>query len=476
MKLKNIINCKKEFEEIEITGITCDSRAVKEGYAFVCIVGFKSDGHDYYSSACEKGAAIIICEKDLGIENQIIVKNTHAAYADMCAKWFGNPADNLKLIGVTGTNGKTSVTYMLKKILESAGHKVGLIGTIQNMICDEVIATENTTPNAYDLNSLFALMKSKGCTYVIMEVSSHALDQCRVYNLNFDVAIFTNLTRDHLDYHLTMENYLEAKKKLFKMCKIALINSDDEYADEIIKDLNCKVVTYSTGNNSTYSAKAIQYKPTGVDYEFVSDNDICHIKVKTGGKFTVYNSLCAVAAAVELGFDLRETAKAIVELNGVKGRAEVVPCDRDFTIIIDYAHTPDGLKNILLTFRECEKNRLTVLFGCGGDRDKSKRPIMGSIAARYADFVVVTSDNPRSEEPSEIIKDILVGMDGTTTPYKVIENRIDAIKYVIETATKDDIIVLAGKGHETYQILKEGTIHLDEREVIAEALAENTKE
>lgn len=470
MKLKNLIECNINLADIEITGITCDSRAVKSGYLFVCIKGFKSDGHEFAKAALEKGAAVIITERDLGLASQIIVEDSHAAYADMCAKWFGNPAKALKLIGVTGTNGKTSVTYMLKKILETAGFKVGLIGTIQNMICDEVIATENTTPNAYDLNSLFALMKAKGCTNVIMEVSSHALDQCRVYNLNFEVAMFTNLTQDHLDYHKTMENYLAAKKKLFKMCKTAVVNSDDEYSSQLLEGLECKISTYSASDNSTYSAKAIQYKPTGVEYEFVSDTDLCHIKVNTGGGFTVYNSLCAASCAVELGLPIKQVAAAIAELPGVKGRAEVVPCDRGFTIIIDYAHTPDGLKNILSTFRECEKNRLTVVFGCGGDRDKTKRPIMGSVAARYADFVIVTSDNPRSEEPSAIIEDILVGMDGTPTPYKIIENRIEAIKYAVETAQKDDIIVLAGKGHETYQILKEGTIHLDEREVVAEVL------
>jgi len=470
MKLINLINCEKNLSEIEISGVTCDSREVKSGFAFVCISGSKSDGHDYAESAISKGAAVIIAERDLGIENQIVVADTHAAYSTMCANWFGNPAKDLKLIGVTGTNGKTSVTYMLKKILEGQGFKVGLIGTIQNMIGDEVLPAENTTPNAYDLNSLFALMKAKECTYVIMEVSSHALDQCRVYNLDFEVAMFTNLTQDHLDYHITMENYLEAKKKLFRMCKTAVINSDDEYASKLMEGLDCKVITYSASDNSTYSAKAIYYKPASVDYEFVGDTCINHVKVKTGGKFTVYNSLCALVCAVELGFPINETAKTLAELEGVKGRAESVPTGRNFTVIIDYAHTPDGLKNILNTFRECEKNRLVVVFGCGGDRDKTKRPIMGSIAARYADYCIITSDNPRSEVPGEIIKDILVGLDGSLTPYKVIENRIEAIKYAIETAQENDIIVLAGKGHETYQILSTGTIHLDEREVVAEAL------
>jgi len=470
MKLKDLILNNTDFAELEISGVTCDSRAVKDGFIFVCIVGAKVDGHSFAQKAAENGAAVIIAERDTGLKNQIIVEDSHAAYSEICANWFSRPADNLKLIGVTGTNGKTSVTYMIKKILEAAGEKVGLVGTIQNMICDKVIETENTTPDAYALNELFAEMVKSGCSYAVMEVSSHALEQCRVYNLNFEAAIFTNLTQDHLDYHITMENYLNAKKKLFKMCKVAIINSDDEYSSQIADGLECKVVTYSAGNNSTYCAKDIRYKPTSVDYKFVNGTNITHIKVNTGGKFTVYNSLAAVCCAFELGLDLESSVGALRELEGVKGRAEVVPGITDYTVIIDYAHTPDGLKNILSTFKECEHNRLTVLFGCGGDRDKTKRPIMGSIAARYADFVIVTSDNPRTENPSEIIKDILVGMDGSPTPYKVIENRIDAIKYAIETAQRDDIIVLAGKGHETYQILSTGKIHLDEREVIAEVL------
>ena len=470
MKLINLIECKNNLADIEITGITCDSRQVKPGFAFVCINGAKSDGHDYAEKAVESGAAAVIAERNLGLSNQIVVPDTHAAYADMCANWFGNPAKDLKLLGVTGTNGKTSVTYMMKKILEKAGYKVGLIGTIQNMIGDEIIAAHNTTPNAYELNSLFALMKAKGCTYVIMEVSSHALDQSRVYKLNFEAAMFTNLTQDHLDYHITMENYLAAKKKLFRMCKTAVINSDDKYAAELMKDLDCKIVTYSMNDNSTYSAKGVNYRPASVDYEFVSDSEIGHIKINTGGKFTVYNSLCTAVCAVEIGIPLSTVAAALLELHGVKGRAEVVPTGKDFTVIIDYAHTPDGLKNILSTFRECKKNRLIAVFGCGGDRDKTKRPIMGNIAAHFSDYAIVTSDNPRTENPSAIIEDILVGMKGAAIPVKVIENRIEGIKFAVSIAKKDDIIVLAGKGHETYQILSTGTIHLDEREVVAEAL------
>ena len=476
MKLRDLIKCDESMGDLEITGITCDSREVKPGFAFVCIVGTKIDGHDYVKSAIDSGASVIICQRDLGLDNQILVADTHAVFSTMCAKWFGEPAKSLRLLGVTGTNGKTSVTYMLKKIIEAAGYKVGLIGTIQNMIGDEILPSKNTTPDAYSLNSMFALMKEKGCTFVIMEVSSHALDQCRVYNLDFEVAMFTNLTQDHLDYHITMENYLEAKKKLFKMCRTAVINADDEYSSKLMEDLNCKVVTYSTGNDADFSAKAISYKPASVDYELVSNDLLHHIKVNTGGKFTVYNSLCAVCCALQAGFSIDVISDALKGLNGVKGRAEVVPCDKNFTIIIDYAHTPDGLKNILNSFKDCEHNRIVALFGCGGDRDKTKRPIMGSIAARYADYVIVTSDNPRSEEPMAIINDILVGLDATPTPYKVIENRIEAIKFAIKNAEKGDIIILAGKGHEDYQILNTGKIHLDEREIVAEALKEMDKE
>ena len=254
------------------------------------------------------------------------------------------------------------------------------------------------------------------------------------------------------------------------MCKTEIINSDDEHCEQLINGLDCKVVTYSLGDSSTYSAKAVKYYPASVEYELVSNNILNHIKFNTGGKFSVYNSMCAAVTALELGLPISVVADAIQSIEGIKGRAESVPTDRDFTVIIDYAHTPDGLKNILKTFRDCEKNRVIALFGCGGDRDKTKRPIMGNIAVRYADYVIVTSDNPRSENPDDIIKDIIVGTQGSSTPVKVIENRVEAIKYAVSIAKPDDIIVLAGKGHETYQILNTDTIHLDEREIVREAL------
>ncbi|MBR4761588.1 MAG: UDP-N-acetylmuramoyl-L-alanyl-D-glutamate--2,6-diaminopimelate ligase, partial [Clostridia bacterium] len=303
-----------------------------------------------------------------------------------------------------------------------------------------------------------------------MEVSSHALDQYRVCNMSFEVAVFTNLTQDHLDYHITMENYLAAKKKLFKMCKTAVINADDEYSAEIAKDLNCNVVTCSAKGNGSCSARAVKYMPDSVEYELLYKGKLNHIKFLTGGAFSVYNSMFAAVSALECGIDIGNIQTALSCMQGVKGRAESVPTGRGFSVIIDYAHTPDGLKNIIQTFSNCEKNRLIVLFGCGGDRDKLKRPIMGNIAVRSADYVIVTSDNPRTEEPMAIINDILEGTKGYTTPVKVIENRVEAIKYAVGIAREGDIILLAGKGHETYQILKSGKIHLDEREVVKEAL------
>lgn len=461
----------KELSDLVITGISCDSRKVAAGQVFVCIDGVSQDGHLFAQDAIVKGAAVLITERDTGISPQIIVKNARAVYSEICAAWFGHPAKDLKLIGVTGTNGKTTVSYLLKSILEKNGCKTGLIGTIQNMIGDEVLPAKNTTPNAYELHSLFYLMKSSGCQYAVMEVSSHALDQDRVWGLEFESALFTNLTQDHLDYHKSMDNYLAAKKKLFGMCRTAIINFDDEYAERLTSELSCQIKTYSAkSEEADYIAKNVLFRADGVDFEMIGYGVISRVKLKTGGEFSVYNALCAGTCAIALGFPLVTVCEALSEVRGVKGRAEVVPSGRDFTIIIDYAHTPDGLKNVLETFHNVEKNRLIVLFGCGGDRDRTKRPLMGSVAADISDFVIVTSDNPRSEDPDLIIKDILKGMEGTETPYTVIENRVDAINYAVHNAQPNDIIVLAGKGHETYQILSTGTIHLDEREVIAEAL------
>lgn len=475
MKLSEIlrgIEVLGSYNDVEVADITQDSRLVKEGSLFVCVKGSVFDGHTVAKEMLDNGAAAVVVERDLGLDNQIVVKNSRAVFSPICANFFGNPADKLKLIGLTGTNGKTTTTFLIKQILENVGKKVGLIGTVQNMIGEEIYPAKYTTPDPYELQKLFSQMVKADCEYCVMEVSSQALAQGRVNGLRFAVGAFTNLTQDHLDYHKTWENYFESKRILFKNSDIAVTNADDQNGLEIIKELQFdKVVTYAVDkNDATYVAKNVKFKSNGVEYELVGDM-IGRCNCPIPGRFSVYNSLCAASCALALGIGFDDVLSAISKSNGVKGRIEVVPTNRDFTIIIDYAHSPDGLENIITSLKEIAKGRVVTLFGCGGDRDKTKRPKMGKIAAELSDFCVVTSDNPRSENPSEIIKDILVGMEGITTPYKVVENRKEAIAYAIKNAQTDDIILLAGKGHETYQILPTGTIHFDEREAVAEILA-----
>lgn len=475
MKLSQIlknINVLNNYPDVDVLDVTQDSRLVKDGSLFVCIKGAAFDGHSVADEMLNNGAVAVIVERDLGLDNQVIVENSRAVFSQICANFFGNPADKLKLIGLTGTNGKTTTTFLIKQILENVGKKVGLIGTVQNMICDEIYPAKYTTPDPYELQKLFSMMVEAECEYCVMEVSSQALAQGRVNGLRFKLGAFTNLTQDHLDYHKTWENYFNSKRILFENCEIAVTNADDKYGLEIVKGLDFeKLVTYAVDtNNASFVAKNVKFKPNGVEYELVGDTiGRCYCPIP--GRFSVYNSLCAATCALALGIGFNDVLGAISKSNGVKGRIEVVPCDRDFTIIIDYAHSPDGLENIISSLREIAKGRVVTVFGCGGDRDKTKRPKMGRIAAELSDFCVVTSDNPRSENPSEIIKDILVGMQGIDTPYEVVELRYDAIEYAIRNAQKDDIILLAGKGHETYQILPTGTIHFDEREVVSEILS-----
>lgn len=466
----------------EIAGITCDSRRAGPGWAFVCIRGTGADGHRYAAQAEKAGAAVIIAEEAVGCPGctgtaaLVLVPSTRSVWAQMCANWFGRPGDRLHLIGITGTNGKTSTTYMLKTVLEACGQKVGLIGTIQNMIGERVLPSAHTTPDPYDLQSMLALMAAEGCTYAVMEVSSHALDQERVGGCTFDAAVFTNLTQDHLDYHGTMENYLGAKKKLFSLCRYAVVNADDPWAEKLTEGLTCPVVTYSAHlDQATYTAKNIRPRPDGVDFELVGTAQIGRIRLAIPGLFSVYNALAAAACGLTLGLPFDRLVDALCHARGVKGRAEIVPTGRDFTVVIDYAHTPDGLEKICKTMRECCHGRLVTLFGCGGDRDKGKRPKMAAAAAALSDYLVITSDNPRTEEPEAIIEDILTGLPAAGgPPYTVIPNRVEAIHWAIRNAQPGDTLLLAGKGHETYQVLKDGVIHLDEREVVADALKEGT--
>lgn len=479
MKLSQIlknVKVKNEYTDREVTDVTSDSRQVKEGFLFVCIKGASFDGHSVAQQMLDIGAVAVVCEYDLGVENQIIVDDTRKAYSPICASFFGNPADRLKLIGLTGTNGKTTTTFLIKQILENVGKKVGLIGTVQNMVGDEVYPAHYTTPDPHELQSLFRKMVDAGCEYCIMEVSSQALAQGRVEGIHFHIGAFTNLTQDHLDYHKTWENYFESKKLLFKACDCAVTNLDDEYGLKIVDGCDCRVVTYGVDNmKADFVARNVGFSANGVRYDLVGEK-MGRVSCPIPGRFSVYNSLCATSVALTLGVDFTDVLEAISKSKGVKGRIEVVPTpNQNYTVIIDYAHSPDGLENIISSLKEIANGRVVTVFGCGGDRDRTKRPKMGKIAAELSDFCVVTSDNPRSENPSAIIEDILEGMKDTATPYEVVENRKEAIAWAMKNAQPNDIILLAGKGHETYQILPTGTIHFDEREAVAEVLEELNK-
>lgn len=464
------------YNDAEITDVTQDSRNITKGCLFVCIKGNTFDGHSAAAQALQKGAAAVLVERDLGLDAQVITPNTRAVYSAVCANFFGRPAERLRLVGITGTNGKTTTAFLIKQILDSLGKKTGLIGTVQNMVGSEVYPAKFTTPDPYELQSLFALMVKAGCEFCVMEVSSQALAQGRVNGIEFEVGAFTNLTQDHLDYHKTFENYFAAKRLLFESCRTAVTNADDPHGLAITNGLACKTVSYAVNtNNADFVAKNVRFKTTGVDYDLVCD-DIARVRCPIPGRFSVYNSLCAAAVCVTLGFELHSVIASLETSHGVKGRIEVVPTPgTDYTVIIDYAHSPDGLDNIISSLREIATGRIVTVFGCGGDRDKTKRPKMGKIAAELSDYCVVTSDNPRSEDPSSIINDILEGMKGVSTPFTVVENRKEAIRFAMENAKKNDIILLAGKGHETYQILPTGTIHFDEREAVRDILGDISK-
>lgn len=459
--------------EMELPNISYDSRKTQPGDLFVAMTGYAADGHAYIEKAWKAGAACTVCERkpECGIP-YVLVENSRQALAVIGANFYGRPADHMTMIAVTGTNGKTTTTYLLKAILERAvGAKVGLIGTNQNMIGQEILPTERTTPESFEVQKLFRQMLDAGCTHVVMETSSHALYEGRVYGVRFAVGIFTNLTQDHLDFHKTMENYCDAKAILFRNCDHGVYNADDPWAERLMKDATCKKFSYAERAEADLRAEKIELSADHIAFTAVMKEERVPIWVGIPGRFMVYNTLDVLSAALQLGIPLAKSAEALAKVPHVKGRVEVVPTPgKDYTILIDYAHSPDSLENILRTVKDFAKGRTVAVFGCGGDRDKTKRPKMGKIAADIADFAVVTSDNPRTEVPGEIIQDILAGMEGTKTPYVVVENRIEAIHWAMDHARKDDVIVLCGKGHETYQVVGTVKHHMDEREIVAERL------
>ena len=464
---------------LEISDVCYDSRACAPGALFVAISGFAADGHRFIPAALENGACAAIVERPPETPcAYVLVASTRLALAQLGANWFGHPADAMKIIGITGTNGKTTSTYLLKSVLErAAGARVGLIGTIQNMVGNKVLHTERTTPESFELHRLFAEMRDAGCTHVVMEVSSHALVLERVGAIRFAVGAFTNLTEDHLDFHRTMEAYAEAKAILMERCDRAVVNTDDPWAELMKKHAACPVLTYGIDSGAELTARNIALHADGIEFDAVYGGQTCPVRLGIPGQFTAYNCLTVIGCALSLGLSLTEIAGALAEAKGVKGRVEVIPTPgTDYTVLADYAHTPDALENVLRTVRGFCKGRVIALFGCGGDRDPIKRPIMGKIGVDYADLAVITSDNPRTEDPNAIIADILRGVEGTKTPYVTIENRPEAIYWAMAHAQKDDVIVLAGKGHEDYQEINHVKHHLDEREVVADCLARLTRE
>ncbi len=476
MKLYDLIEglAETELDNFEVTDITSDSRKdIKKGAMFVCIRGNTFDGHSKAEQMIERGASCVVVQRDLGLDRQIIVPDSREIYPALCAKWFSEPQKKLKLIGVTGTNGKTTITTVIKKVLTGLGKKTGLIGTCQNEIGEKILHTERTTPEPYDLYELLSKMANENCEYVVMEVSSQALEQKRVGPLHFEIALFTNLTQDHLDVHGTMENYYRAKKLLFSMCDKAVINTDNESGIRYLEEIECERYSFSTTGKADFNACDIKLSASGVEYNYTDGKVKLPVKFNMPGYFNVSNSLAVIACLVKLGYKSEEVISLIDKASGVRGRAEVVPTGRDFTVICDYAHTPDAVENILKAIKSCSDGRVVCLFGCGGNRDKRKRPLMARAAAENADFLIVTSDNPRDEDPDDIIRDVLKGLEGMDTPFVTITDRIEAIHWAVKNAQKDDMIVLAGKGHEDYQILSGGVkIHLDEREIVAEALKE----
>ena len=479
MKLKELLEGIEVLDatadmEMEIPHVSYDSRATQPGDLFVAMTGFAADGHAFIGKAMAAGASAVLCQKqpeDPAVP-YVRVADSRRALAEVGANFFGHPADSMTMVGVTGTNGKTTTTYLLKSILEqAAGAKVGLIGTNQNIIGEEIIPTERTTPESFELQRLFAQMRDAGCTHVVMEVSSHALALDRVYGVHYAVGIFTNLTQDHLDFHKTMEAYCDAKAILFRNCDVGVCNADAPWTERLLKDATCRKFSYAEQAAADLRAENVCLEADHVAFDAVTKEKSVPIRVNIPGGFMVYNTLDVLGAALMLGIPLEKSADVLARVPHVKGRVEVVPTPgKDYTVLIDYAHSPDGLENVLTSVKGFAKGRTIALFGCGGDRDKTKRPKMGKIAAEIADFVVVTTDNPRTEKPGDIIADILPGMQDSDTPHVVVEDRIEAIHWAMDHAEPGDVIVLCGKGHETYQEVNHVKHHMDEREIVADYL------
>ncbi|MZQ76069.1 MAG: UDP-N-acetylmuramoyl-L-alanyl-D-glutamate--2,6-diaminopimelate ligase [Peptoclostridium sp.] len=466
--------------ETEIGSITYDSRKAGSGSLFICIKGFASDGHDYAKSAYESGCRAFLAERELGLEDAcvVVVDDTRREMARAAANFYGNPSSALGLVGVTGTNGKTTTTYLIKSALDYLGSKCGLIGTIRTYTGRVDAESERTTPESVELQSYFRDMLDCGIESCAMEVSSHSLELHRVDFCDFKYSVFTNLTQDHLDFHEDLESYMKAKEKLFFMTsKANIINVDDMHGKELhdrLKVLDTACISYGINEEADIRAMDISMDATGTSYTMVTPDFECRIEVAIPGEFTVYNTLAAATVLYLMGIGKDEISSAIGSCSGVPGRFESIVGPSGVTVIVDYAHTPDALENILETAKGFAKGRVITVVGCGGDRDKTKRPIMGGISQRLSDMTVITSDNPRTEDPRKIIEDIVAGLDKQKGGYTVVEDRKEAIEAAISMAEPQDIVIIAGKGHEDYQIIGKQKIHFDDRE-IARAYLEEVK-
>jgi len=462
--------------DIKIQGVTCNSKAVKKGFAFVAIKGNRQDGNSFIREAISRGAAVVVAERKFPLSKAsadvkvIAVKNTRSFFAEACAEFYGHPSDGVKVIGITGTNGKTTLSYLVEAIVKKAKYNCGVIGTINHRFKDKVIAAKNTTPSAEELQRLLSRMLAQGVGYCAMEVSSHSLDQERVRGINFSQAIFTNLTQDHLDYHKNFENYFQAKVRLFGMLSKtswAILNNDDPYGRRLKKLTPAKVITYGLKNKSDVSAKNIRFGIQGSSFTLIAPRIRARMKINLVGKHNLYNILAAIAWGVSESIDFKIIKSVCEEFTAPPGRLEKIAVP-NFTVFVDYAHTPDALYNVITALRPLVKKKLVVIFGCGGQRDKLKRPKMGRIVTDLADQAIITNDNPRTEGPLEIIQDILKGIRKTN--YCVIPDRRQAIRAGLGLLQKDDCLIIAGKGHEDYQILKDKVLHFNDREVICECL------
>lgn len=470
--------------DIEISGVEYDSRRVAPGSAFVCVAGFKTDGHNYVSQAVLSGAGAIISERAVETDGKcavVLVRDARRVLSVLAARIFDHPTRSLRVVGVTGTNGKTTITHLIKAILEEAGHKVGLMGTLYASFQDYQESFANTTPESVDIERFCRKVLDGKGEYVVMEVSSHALDLGRVNQIDFDVAVFSNLTQDHLDYHKTLDNYREAKSLLFKnlelkIDKYAVINLDDDHAPAFIQAAGVEKITFGITQTAIVKAVDAEISAGGSTFLVVYPDGELKINLRLAGLFSVYNALAAITFALREGIAPNIIQMALSKVKVVPGRFESIDEGQDFTVIVDYAHTPDGLENILKTARQIAKGRIITVFGCGGDRDRTKRPLMGGIAGRYSDFCIVTSDNPRSEEPLDIIEDILSGLrEVNTAHYAVVPDRREAIRHAVYLGKTDDFVIIAGKGHENYQLIKGKTYPFDDRLVTREYIREKER-